>query len=165
MAKTKDSLKKQLQAKAQRLRRHTKRANVFRQHNTYRNNAKKALQRAGKESHQYPEPSLTRRGRGILSKIWDNSKTHNDGLHWIEDQAKKNVHAPTSPRPGSTTRRPTHLDRRELELYKICPTMSLFMWEKMKPWRTIFHLNHNKGMMTSRPIEIYSGFYQGVLLL
>ena len=41
-----------------------------------------------------------------------------------------------------------------LELYKICPTMSLFMWEKMKPWRTSFHLNHNKGMMTSRPIEI-----------
>ena len=41
-----------------------------------------------------------------------------------------------------------------LELYKICPTVILFMWEKMKPWRTIFHLNHNKGMMTSRPIEI-----------
>ena len=44
MAKTKDSLKKQLQAKAQRLRRHTKRANVFRQDNTYRNNAKSSTE-------------------------------------------------------------------------------------------------------------------------
>ena len=39
--------------------------------------------------------------------------------------------------------------------------MTLFMREKMKPWRTIFHLNYNKDMMTSRPIEILSGIYQG----
>ena len=47
---------------------------------------------------------------------------------------------------------------KSLELYKICPTMTRFMRENDK---TIFHLNHNKGMMTSRPIEIKSGIYQG----
>jgi len=31
--------------------------------------------------------------------------------------------------------------------------------ENMKKWRTILH--HDEGMMTSRPIEIKSGIYQG----
>ena len=56
MAKTKDSLKKQLQAKAQRLRRHTKRANVFRQDNTYRNNAKKLYRELGKKAINIQNP-------------------------------------------------------------------------------------------------------------
>ena len=57
MAKTKDSLKKQLQAKAQRLRRYTKRANVFRQDNTYRNNAKKLYRELGKKAINIQNPS------------------------------------------------------------------------------------------------------------
>ena len=56
MAKTKDSLKKQLQAKAQRLRRHTKRANVFRLENTYRNNAKKLYRELGKKAINIQNP-------------------------------------------------------------------------------------------------------------
>ena len=35
------------------------------------------------------------------------------------------------------------------------------MWENMKSWKTILHLNHNKEKMTFRPIEIKSGTYQG----
>ena len=46
---------------------------------------------------------MPKRGRGILSKIWDNNKTHNDGLHWIQDQAKKNQHAPTQEWSNITT--------------------------------------------------------------
>ena len=56
MAKTKDSLKKQLQAKAQGLRRHTKRANVFRLENTYRNNAKKLYRELGKKAINIQNP-------------------------------------------------------------------------------------------------------------
>ena len=29
------------------------------------------------------------------SKIWENSKTHNDAAHWIQDRAKENQHFPT----------------------------------------------------------------------
>ena len=29
------------------------------------------------------------------SKIWENSKTHNDAAHWIQDRAKENQHVPT----------------------------------------------------------------------
>ena len=35
------------------------------------------------------------------------------------------------------------------------------MRENMKSWKTILRLNHDKGMMTSRPIKIKSGIYQG----
>ena len=35
------------------------------------------------------------------------------------------------------------------------------MQENMKSWKTMLHLNHDKGMMTSRSIEIKSGIYQG----
>ena len=54
MAKTKDSLKKQLQAKAQRLRRYTKRANVFR--SFYRNNAKKRSRHSEQNMGQQQDP-------------------------------------------------------------------------------------------------------------
>lgn len=35
------------------------------------------------------------------------------------------------------------------------------MQENMKTWKTILHLKQEKGMMTSRPIEIKSGICQG----
>ena len=50
---------------------------------------------------------------------------------------------------------------KNLERYKICPTITRFMRENMKSWKTILHLNHDKGIMTSTPIEIKSGVYQG----
>ena len=46
---------------------------------------------------------------------------------------------------------------KSLELYKICPTITRFMRENMKLWDTILYLNHDKGMMKSRPIKIKSG--------
>ena len=46
---------------------------------------------------------------------------------------------------------------KSLELYKICPTITRFLRENMKLWDTILHLNHDKGMMKSRPIKIKSG--------
>ena len=50
---------------------------------------------------------------------------------------------------------------KNLELYKICPTITRFMRENMKSWKTILHLNHDKDIITFRPIEIKSGVYQG----
>ena len=50
---------------------------------------------------------------------------------------------------------------KSVELYKICPTITRFMRENMKSWKTILHLNHDKGMMKSRSIKIKSGIYQG----
>ena len=50
---------------------------------------------------------------------------------------------------------------KSLELYTICSIIIHFMWENMKLWKTILHLNHEKGMKTSRPIKIKSGIYQG----
>ena len=66
--KTKESLKQEVQAKAQRLRQYTKRANFFQKNKTFRDNAKKLYRELEKKSHHYPEPSLTRRGRDILEQ-------------------------------------------------------------------------------------------------
>ena len=55
----------------------------------------KALQRAGKESHQYPDPSSLEEVETLWSKIWENNKTHNNSAHWIQEQAKENRHVPT----------------------------------------------------------------------
>ena len=48
-----------------------------------------------------------------------------------------------------------------LELFKICLTISRFIRENMRSWKTILYLNHDQGTMTSRPIEIKSGIYPG----
>ena len=40
---------------------------------------------------------------------------------------------------------------KSLELYKMCPTVTRFMRENIKSWKTILHLSQDKGMMTSRP--------------
>jgi len=313
IAKTKESLKQQVRAKAQRLRRYTKRANFFRQNKTFRNNAKKLYRELGKKAINVQKPPSLEEVETFWSKIWENNKAHNDGAHWIQDQAKENQHVPTQEWSDVTTEettkaihktsnwkaagcdgvanfwikeltslhpelanadnkilknpeqspewltegvtfltpksedtenpknyRPitclptmykvlisiitertyiflesnnllpkeqkgccrrsygckdqllsnkaileemrskrrnlstTWIDYKKafdsvpytwiiksLELYKICPTITRFIRENMKKWRTILHLNHYKGMMTSRPIEIKSGIYQG----
>ena len=48
-----------------------------------------------------------------------------------------------------------------MEIYKICPVTVNFITESMKCWKTTLHLNHAEGSMTSRPINIKSGIFQG----
>lgn len=48
-----------------------------------------------------------------------------------------------------------------MEIYKICPVTVNFIAESMKCWKTTLHLNHAEGSMTSRPINIKSGIFQG----
>ncbi|KAL9987105.1 hypothetical protein ACROYT_G001355 [Oculina patagonica] len=48
-----------------------------------------------------------------------------------------------------------------MEIYKICPVTVNFITESMKCWKTTLHLNHAEGSITSRPINIKSGIFQG----
>jgi len=48
-----------------------------------------------------------------------------------------------------------------MEIYKICPVTVNFIGESMKCWKTTLYLNHAEGSMTSRPINIKSGIFQG----
>ena len=48
-----------------------------------------------------------------------------------------------------------------MEIYKICPVTVNFITESMRCWKTTLHLNHAEGSMTSRPINIKSGIFQG----
>ena len=94
-AKTKESLKQEVQAKAQRLRQYTKRANFFRQNKTFRDNAKKLYRELEKKTITSRNPPSLVEVETFWSKIRENSKTHNDAAHWIQDRAKENQHVPT----------------------------------------------------------------------
>ena len=48
-----------------------------------------------------------------------------------------------------------------MEIYKIGPVTVNFIAESMRCWKTTLHLNHAEGSMTSRPINIKSGIFQG----
>ena len=84
-----------VQAKAQRLRRYTKRAIFFRQNKTFRDNARKLYRELGKKAITIQNPPSLVEVETFWSKIWENSKTHNDAAHWIQDRAKENQHFPT----------------------------------------------------------------------
>ena len=84
MAKTKESLKQQVLAKAQRLIRYTKRANFFRQNKTFRDNAKKLYRELGKKAITIQKPPSLVEVETFWSKIWENDKTHHDAAHWIQ---------------------------------------------------------------------------------
>ena len=48
-----------------------------------------------------------------------------------------------------------------LEIYEISHVIVSFITETIKNWKTTLHLNHNNGSLTSRPIMIKSGIFQG----
>ena len=79
MAKTNKSLekkKKQVQAKAQRLRRYAKRANFFRQNKTFRDNAKQCYRELGNKAINIQNPPSLEKVESFRNKIWKNNKTH-----------------------------------------------------------------------------------------
>ena len=90
-----NTAKTKVQAKAQRLRRYTKRAIFFRQNKTFRDNARKLSRELEKKAITIQNPSSLVEVETFWSKIWENSKTHNDAAHWIQDRAKENQHFPT----------------------------------------------------------------------
>ena len=48
-----------------------------------------------------------------------------------------------------------------LEIYKVCPTITSFIAQTMTSWQTTMHLYHSQGNLTSRPLQISSGIFQG----
>ena len=46
-------------------------------------------------------------------------------------------------------------------MYKVCPTIISFIAQSMSTWQTTMHLNHSQGILTSRPLKINSGIFQG----
>ena len=101
--KTKESVKQEVQAKAQSLRRYTKRTNFFRQDKTFRDYAKKFYRELGKKAITIQNPPSLVEVETFWSKMWENNKTHNDAAHWIQDQAKENKHVPTQEWSDVTT--------------------------------------------------------------
>ena len=51
--------------------------------------------------------------------------------------------------------------RKCLEIYKICPVVVRFISESMRKWQTTLNLYHTGGLLTSRPININCGIFQG----
>ena len=48
-----------------------------------------------------------------------------------------------------------------MEIYKICPVVTQFITAAMRTWKPTLVLNHPGGSLTSRPINIKSGIFQG----
>ena len=85
----KENLKQKMQAKAQRLRRFTKRSNFFRQNKTFKEDAKKFYRELGKKKIDVNEPPTIEEVEEFWSKIWENNKTHNDQATWIQQEQDK----------------------------------------------------------------------------
>ena len=52
-----------------------------------------------------------------------------------------------------------------MEIYKICPVVTPFITAEMRTWKSTLALNHSGGSLTSRPINIKTGIFQGDALL
>ncbi len=50
-----------------------------------------------------------------------------------------------------------------LEIYQVFPTTIKLIVQSMKNWKTTLNLHHVNGSVTSRPINIKSGIFQGHL--
>ena len=50
---------------------------------------------------------------------------------------------------------------KSLQIYRVCPTTIRFITQSMKNWKTTLNLHHANGSLTSRPININSGIFQG----
>ena len=48
-----------------------------------------------------------------------------------------------------------------MEIYKICPVVTQFITAAMRTWKSTLVLSHPGGSLTSRPINIKSGIFQG----
>ena len=98
----------------------------------------KVLQRAGKKSHHYPEPSLTRRGRDILEQNVGEQQDpyhYNDAAHWIQDQAKENKHVPTQEWSDVTTEETIEANRTSNWKAAGCDDVANFWFKQL----TSFH--------------------------
>ena len=85
----KEDLKQALQAKAQRIRRYTKRSEQYKQNKMFREDSKSFNRELGKKTIQLEKPPDI----GEVKKFWQNileqEVKHNKDVHWIKDQEEK----------------------------------------------------------------------------
>ena len=85
----KEDLKQKLQAKAQRLRRYTKRSKQFRQNKMFREDAKRFYSELGKKTIKIQKPPDI----GEVKKFWQNileqEISHHKDAQWIKDQQEE----------------------------------------------------------------------------
>ena len=85
----KEDLKQALQAKAQRLRRYTKRSEQYKQNKMFREDSKRFYRELGKKTFQIEKPPDI----GEVKKFWQNileqEVKHNEDAPWIKDQEEE----------------------------------------------------------------------------
>ena len=85
----KEDLKQALQAKAQRIRRYTKRSEWYKQNKMFREDSKRFYRELGKETIQIEKPQDI----GEVKKFWQNileqEVKHNEDAQWIKDKEEE----------------------------------------------------------------------------
>ena len=82
----KETLKQQIQAMAQRIRRFEKRSRFFRQNKIFKEDAKKLYREMGKKKTDVNKPPAIKEVKNFWSKIWEEDKQHNEEAAWIQQQ-------------------------------------------------------------------------------
>ena len=52
-------------------------------------------------------------------------------------------------------------DKKTLQVHNVRPVTTQFITQSIKNWKTSLNLHHSNGLLTSRPISINSGIFQG----
>ena len=89
MKTAKETLKQQIQAKAQRIRRFEKRSRFFRQNKIFKEDAKKLYREMGKKQLHVNKPPAIEEVENFWSKIWEEDKQHNEEAVWIQQQEEQ----------------------------------------------------------------------------
>ena len=86
MPTIKETLKQQIQAKAQRIKRFEKRNKHFQQNKIFKEDAKKFYRELGKKKIDVDEPPEPEEVVDFWSNIWEKEKSHNKDSAWIKGQ-------------------------------------------------------------------------------
>ena len=90
-----ERLKQCIQAKAQRLRRYTKRSNLYWQNKLFKENTKKLYRELNSEAIEVHHPPNIEEVETFWSGIWEVNKTHNTDATWVQQQHDLNKHINT----------------------------------------------------------------------
>ena len=90
-----EMLKQCIQAKAQRLRRYTKRSNFYWQNKLFKENTKKLYRELNNERLDVHHPPNIKEVEAFWGDIWEKEKTHNTKAAWIQQQHELNKHVET----------------------------------------------------------------------
>ena len=81
-----ETLKQQIQAKAQKMRRLEKRNRFFRQNKLFREDAKKFYRELGKKQITVKCPPAIEQIQSFWGEIWEKNDRHNENAYWIKQQ-------------------------------------------------------------------------------